>query len=56
MNQHVRFSMRLWLVLQVHMLLESDDHSGSINFSESSHIDVHHTQEKNSNKTDEVVD
>ena len=28
------------------MLLESDDHSGSINFSESSHIDVHHTQEK----------
>jgi hypothetical protein len=40
MNQHVRFSTRLWLVLQAHMLLESD-------FSESSHIDVDHTQEKN---------
>jgi len=38
------------------MSLESDDHSGSINFSENSHIDVHHTQEQNSNKTDEVVD
>jgi hypothetical protein len=31
------------------MLLESD-------FSESSHIDVDHTQGKNSNKTDEVMD
>jgi len=56
MNQHVRFSMRLWLVLQVHLLLESDDHSRSINFSESSHIEVHQAQEKNSNKPDEVVD
>jgi hypothetical protein len=26
------------------MLLERDDHGGSINFRESSHIDVDHTQ------------
>lgn len=29
-----------------HMLLESDDHSRSTNFSGSSHIDVDRTQEK----------
>ena len=37
------------------MLLESDDDSGSINFSESSDSDVDYAQEKNWNETDYIV-
>jgi hypothetical protein len=37
------------------MLLESDDDSGSTNFSESSDSDVDYAQEKNWNETDYIV-
>jgi hypothetical protein len=38
------------------MLLESDDDSVSINFSESSDSDVNYAQEENWNETHEVVE
>ena len=37
------------------ILLESDDDSGSINFSDSSDSDIDNAQDENWNKTDEVV-